>query len=93
MPRFLAEQARSTHQSKGNGRGKKKAAIGRLFRPRCGTDQSPLPAAFGATLQDIYEPATAERIHLAARRMAGGLTHGLFGPETQDGLSISARPD
>jgi len=36
---------------------------------------------FRQTLDTIYVPETAEKIHLASRRMAGGLTHGIFGPE------------
>lgn len=38
---------------------------------------------FRETLDDIYEPEVADVIHLAAQRMAGGLTHGLFGPARQ----------
>lgn len=48
---------------------------------------------FRETLADIYVPGTAERIHLAAQRMAGGLTHGLFGPEKPDDIGFTARPE
>src|SRR5690554_2801087 len=48
---------------------------------------------FRETLEDIYTPETGEVIHLAARRMASGLTHGLFGPIRPDEIKATARPE
>ena len=36
---------------------------------------------FRSTLDGIYSPELANVIHQAATRMAGGLTHGIFGQE------------
>lgn len=46
---------------------------------------------FRETLDDIYTPEMVEVIHLAARRMAGGLTHGLFGPIRPDEIHVSGQ--
>lgn len=48
---------------------------------------------FRDTLEDIYTPEVVEQIHLASRRMAGGLTHGLFGPIRPDEISVTASPE
>lgn len=48
---------------------------------------------FRQTLEDIYAPEVVEQIHLAASRMAGGLTHGLFGPVRPDEITVLSRTD
>lgn len=48
---------------------------------------------FRETLVEIYTPEVVETIHLASQRMAGGLTHGLFGPISPDEIRVIARPD
>lgn len=45
---------------------------------------------FHDTLKGIYTADVAEQIHLAARRMAGGLTHGLFGPISSEEIEGAA---
>ena len=48
---------------------------------------------FEDTLKDIYTPEVAAHIHLASQRMAGGLTHGIFGPISPDQISVTASQD
>ncbi len=48
---------------------------------------------FRETLEEIYTPETVDKIHLAAQRMAGGLTHGLFGPIRPDEIHVTGKPD